>query len=270
MKPAGLVVTLLALVLVAGVPAADARVPDDFPSPAPEPARALATAPEARLPLSGVRIALDPGHQLGNHYFPARINTQVPAGGFRKPCNTTGTATDGGFPEATFTFLVARAVADRLRGLGAEVRLTRTRNSESLWGPCVDARGRFGARVGADLAVSLHGDGAGAGGRGFHVIAPTARRPWTTDIAAPSLRLARALRSGLDGRRVPRSTYLAGGTALVQRADLGTLNLSDVPIAMIELGNMRNLADARMMRSASGRATYAAGIVRGIRRYLAR
>ena len=234
------------------------------------PARTAPSATASRLPLAGVRIALDPGHQLGNHNFPAQINRQVPAGGFTKPCNTTGTATNGGYPEATFNFALATVVKHRLEALGATVLMTRNRNSQQLWGPCVNARGAFGARVHAALEVSLHADGSRAGNRGFHVIAPTSRRPWTTDIAAASLRLARALRSGLDGRHVPRSNYIGGGTALSIRSDLGTLNLSDVPIAMIEVGNMRNPSDATRMTTTRGRATYAAAVVSGIRRYLHR
>src|SRR3954451_19394199 len=38
-------------------------------------------------------VALDPGHNGGNAAAPAQINRLVPAGGFTKPCNTTGTAT---------------------------------------------------------------------------------------------------------------------------------------------------------------------------------
>lgn len=258
MKRAGAAV--VGLVLATLGPAADAQRPD----PAP-PARVAAAAP-----LAGITIALDPGHQLGNHDHPRQISRLVPAGGFTKPCNTTGTATSGGYPEATFNFQVALLAAYRLRALGARVELTRTRNSEALWGPCVDYRGTFGKRVGARLEVSLHADGARRTARGFHVIAPTARYPWTTDIARPSLRLALALRAGLDARGIPRSSYLAGGTALVRRSDLGTLNLSDVPIAMVELGNMRNPGDARRMTSRTGRAAYAAAVVNGIRRYLGR
>jgi N-acetylmuramoyl-L-alanine amidase len=91
--------------------------------------------------LAGRVVAIDPGHQLGNRHFPRRINRQVPAGGFTKPCNTTGTATNGGYPEATFVRQVSRLVAARLRGLGATVRLTRHSNRQDRWGPCVDARG---------------------------------------------------------------------------------------------------------------------------------
>ena len=224
----------------------------------------------ARPPLRGLVIALDPGHQLGNHNFPRQINALVPAGGFSKPCNSTGTATNRGVPEATVNIEIARAVRSRLRALGATVRMTRTSNRESRWGPCVDARGRFGKRVGAALMVSLHADGAASGARGFHVIRPTRRAPWTTDIARPSRRLARQLRNSLTAAGIPRSSYLGHGRALVARSDLATLNMSDVPAVMVEVGNMRNTTDARRMTSTSGQARYAEAIVRGIRTTLQR
>ena len=46
------------------------------------------------------------------------------------------------------TFRLARAVEQRLEALGATVRMTRNTNSETRWGPCVDARGQFGKSVG--------------------------------------------------------------------------------------------------------------------------
>jgi N-acetylmuramoyl-L-alanine amidase len=221
-------------------------------------------------PLRSLTIALDPGHQLGNHNHPRAINAPVPAGGFTKPCNTTGTSTDGGVAEATVNFWLAKAVRKRLRSLGARVPMTRTVDSERRWGPCIDKRGEFGRRVGARLMVSLHADGAPAPDRGFHVIAPTRRAPWTTDIADASYRLATALRNGLTAAGVPRSNYIGGGSGLDVRSDLGTLNMSDVPVAMIEIGNMRNPGDAGLMTSARGRARYAHAVVRGIRTFLGR
>lgn len=258
-RSVGVAVVLSATVLCLSPSPAISEGPDQAPA-----VRAAA------LPLAGIRIALDPGHQLGNHNFPREINRQVPAGGFTKPCNTTGTATNGGYPEATLNFAIARLVKSRLEALGARVFWTRSRNSESLWGPCVNVRGEFGAKVGARLMVSLHADGAAASGRGFHVIYPTSRSPWTTDIAVPSRRLARALRAAFDAHDLPRSNYLGGGTALVRRSDLGTLNMSDVPVAMVEVGNMRNARDARRMTSSTGRTRYALAVVGGIRRYLGR
>jgi N-acetylmuramoyl-L-alanine amidase len=225
--------------------------------------------------LAGRTIVIDPGHQLGNHNFPAEINRQVPAGGFTKPCNTTGTSTNGGYAEATFVWQVSRLVAARLRSLGATVKLTRHSNRQDRWGPCVDVRGRAGnavagGRGAADLKVSIHADGSyAAGARGFHVIAPADRAPWTDDIFRPSRRLAASLRAGLLGKRFEVANYIAGGDGLDVRSDLGTLNLSDIPAVMVELGNMRSAAEARVMTSVRGRTRYARGLVAGIRSFLA-
>jgi N-acetylmuramoyl-L-alanine amidase len=220
--------------------------------------------------LTGRTVVIDPGHQLGNHNFPAKIGRLVPAGGFQKPCNTTGTATDGGYPEATFTWQVSRLLRQRLVALGASVVMTRHSNRQDRWGPCVDVRGRDGNRVHADLKISVHGDGSYAvGAHGFHVIAPTDRRPWTHDIYRPSRRLALVTRSSLRGLGLRVANYVAGGDGLDFRSDLGTINLSDIPTVMVELGNMRSARDARRMTSPAGRATYARGLAQAVRRFLA-
>ena len=239
----------------------------------PPAATSVDKSPYAARPLAGKVVVIDPGHQLGNRNFPAEINRQVPAGGFTKPCNTTGAATDGGYPEATFVWQVSRRLARRLRSLGATVRLTRHSNRADRWGPCVDVRGRAGNRIpglgAADLKVSVHGDGSYvAGARGFHVIAPADRAPWTDDIHRPSLRLAADVRRGLLRRGFPVANYIAGGDGLDVRSDLATLNLSDVPTVMVELGNMRNAGEARVMTSPRGRARYARGLAAGVRAYL--
>jgi N-acetylmuramoyl-L-alanine amidase len=258
------VVSLAAAVVAASVGlAAPASATHDF----------RLTAPSDEVgssgPLSGRIVVIDPGHQLGNHNHSAQIDKLVPAGGFKKPCNTTGTATNGGYAEATFTWQVSQVLKHRLEALGAIVLLTRHSNSARRWGPCVDVRGRAGNALPADLKISIHGDGSyAAGAHGFHVIAPTDRKPWTHDIFKPSRRLAVDTRAALRGVGLRVATYIAGGDGLDFRSDLGTLNLSDVPTVMVELGNMRNPTDAKRMTSAKGRATYAHGLADAVRRYL--
>jgi len=251
----------LAFALVAG--GADAASAEPWYADPSHPEEEGSTAP-----LAGRIVVIDPGHQLGNSRFSGRISRLVPAGGFRKPCNTTGTATNGGFPEATFNWKVARQLQRRLENRGAHVVLTRDSNSRDEWGPCVNRRGRAGNRVGADLKISIHGDGSYAGGPGFHVIAPPNRRPWTHDIHRPSLRFAKLTRARLRGVGLPVAHYTAGGDGLDIRSDLGTLNLSDVPTVMVELGNMRSRADARRMTSRDGRAVYARALAAAAYRYL--
>jgi N-acetylmuramoyl-L-alanine amidase len=223
----------------------------------------------AATPLAGRVVVLDPGHQLGNHNYPREIDRLVPAGGFDKPCNTTGTATNAGFPEATFVWRVSLLLRRRLEDLGATVLLTRHSNRQDRWGPCVDIRGRAGNTIHADLKISIHGDGSYAtGAHGFHVIAPTDRRPWTHDIFGSSRRLALDTRAALEHVGLPVANYIAGGDGLDFRSDLGTLNLSNVPTVMVELGNMRNPIDAAKMTSRAGRVTYATGLAHAVRRFL--
>jgi N-acetylmuramoyl-L-alanine amidase len=219
-------------------------------------------------PLDGRVVVLDAGHQLGNHNFPAKINRLVPAGGFQKACNSTGTATNGGFPEATFAFRVTKLLQARLERAGARVILTRATNRQDRWGPCVSTRGRAGNKAAADLKISIHGDGSTSGGPGFHVIAPTDRKPWTHDIYTSSRRLAITVRRAFTQAGLPRAGYIAGGDGLDFRSDLGTLNLSDVTTVMVECGNMRATRDAKRMTTRRGQTAYARALARAVRRYL--
>jgi N-acetylmuramoyl-L-alanine amidase len=225
----------------------------------------------AALPLAGTTVAVDPGHNGANSSHPAQINRLVPAGrgGFRKACDTTGAQTnDGRLTEPRFTLDVALRLKRRLEALGARVVMTRSTNDGV--GPCVNERAAIGNRARADVALSIHADGGPASGRGFHVIAPRARRAVAPAIVAPSLRFARLLRARLDAIRLPRSTYTGGGTGLVTRDDLGGLNMSRVPKAFVELGNMRNAADARLLERPAHRDRIAQALTRAIRRALGR
>ncbi len=55
----------------------------------------------------------------------------------------------------------------------------------------------------------------------------------------------------------------------MQRSDLGGLNLSRVPKAFVELGNMRNAADARLLRRTRDRDRIALALARAVTRTLA-
>ena len=211
-------------------------------------------------PLAGRVIYLDAGHDGGNAAQPARARALVPAGGFRKPCNTTGTSTDGGYAEHAFTFDVVTRASALLRAQGATVVLSRT--SDTGFGPCVDRRAAVGNAAHADAALSVHADGAVARGLGFHVIAP-ALAPDGGNVAmlTRSYRLALALRAAFRaGTGEQYATYTAH-QGLVRRSDLAGLNLSRVPTVFIECGNMRNAGDAARMRDPAWRQAAARALV---------
>jgi N-acetylmuramoyl-L-alanine amidase len=209
-------------------------------------------------------VVLDPGHNGGNAAATAQVSRPVPDGaGGTKPCNTTGTATDAGYPEHAFTWDVALRTRDLLTAAG--VRVVLSRPDDAGVGPCVDVRGRLGAQVGAAAFVGIHGDGAAPGGRGFHVIT-SSLRPGGPAVAARSATLAVDLRDSLT-RVEPVSTYL-GRDGLDARADLAGLNLSTVPAVYVECGNMRNAADAAWMSAAAGRQAVAARLAAGVLAFL--
>ena len=223
----------------------------------------LALAPH---PLSGKTVVIDPGHNGRNWAHTAEINRLVDAGTLRKACDTTGAETAGGYTEAAYNLDVARRLVRILRTAGARVVLTRSTNER--WGPCITTRAASGNRAHADAAISIHADGGPASGRGFHVIYAPAIAGLTDDIAAPSRRLALAIRSAfLAGTGEPVSTY-AGSDGIDVRSDLGGLNLSDVPKVLIETANMRNATDAARIGSAAYRQREARALARGIEHFL--
>jgi hypothetical protein len=78
--------------------------------------------------------------------------------------------TGSGYAEHAFAFDVSQRAAAVLRSAGVTVLLTRT--DDVGVGPCVDARAAAANDVDADVAVSVHADGAAVDARGFHVIEP--------------------------------------------------------------------------------------------------
>jgi N-acetylmuramoyl-L-alanine amidase len=276
------VVTALALLLAAcsgGGPVADgpsaagstpsARTSRPAPTTTPAPPTTTTAAPSTTTPPPAPPepppvVVLDPGHNGGNAAHPEVINAPVPDGtGGTKPCNTTGTATNDGYPEHAFTWDVAVRLRDALTAAGVQVALTRS--NDAGVGPCVDERGRLAGQLGAAAFVSIHGDGSAAGNRGFHVITSTLD-PAGPVVGDRSRQLAATLRDALAAVE-PVSNYV-GSNGLDARGDLAGLNLNAVPAVYVECGNMRNAADAALMSSAAGRQQLADRLAAGVLAFL--
>ncbi|RLV08489.1 N-acetylmuramoyl-L-alanine amidase [Streptomyces griseocarneus] len=237
------------------------------PSPTP---RSDDGAPHPDGPLKGKVVVIDPGHNIHNSEHTAEIDRSVDIGTGRKECDTTGTSTDAGYAEATFSLDVAHRIRGMLEKQGATVRLTH--DGDRPYGPCVDERARIGNEAHADAAVSVHADGAAVGDRGFHVILPAAVKGGAADtgpIVGPSKELgARVAGNFLRATGSAPSNYIGGGTGLDTRSDLGGLNLSRIPKVFIECGNMRDPQDAALLTDEGWREKAAQGIADGIADFL--
>jgi N-acetylmuramoyl-L-alanine amidase len=152
-------------------------------------------------------VVVDPGHDLRANPATEPIG---PGSAVRKIKDGGGTA---GEPQ------VVLAISLRLRTMleraGVRVVMTRTRTAGTSLGNV--ARARIANRAGAVLFLRVHADGSSnAAQRGTHTLYPAARRGWTDDIAAPSLRaaqlvqveLVRAL--GLPDRGLDRRSDTSG------------------------------------------------------------
>jgi N-acetylmuramoyl-L-alanine amidase len=227
--------------------------------------RVPAAAAVAPLPLAGKIVGIDPGHNGRNYTDPSFLDHQVWNGREQEDCDTTGTATDGGYTEALFNFQVAGYLRADLIKDGARVVMTRTTNDGI--GPCVNQRAAIINASHADVAVDIHADGAPSWGRGFTVLEPVADGP-NDGVIASSARLAADVRAAmLTGTAMPVSNYDGkDGTQL--RDDLAGLNLTTVPKILIEAGNMKNPADAAMLTSAAFQQQVAAVLLRAIVMFL--
>lgn len=213
--------------------------------------------------IAGKTVFLDPGHSGANDSSIARL---VPNGrGGTKPCQTSGTATDDGYPEHSLTWDVTNRIRAALDQMGVHTELSR--GDDTSPAACIDARAAAANAAHPDAIVSIHADGGPASGRGFHV--NYSSPPLNDAQSGPALRLAGDIRDSLAAAGIPESSYL-GADGLYGRADLAGLNLAEYPAVLVELGNMRNAGDAALLESPDGRARYAAAVTGGIVTFLSR
>jgi N-acetylmuramoyl-L-alanine amidase len=212
--------------------------------------------------IAGMVVFIDPGHNGSND---ASITHQVPTGrGGTKDCQTSGTSTNSGYMEHTFTWDTALRVRAALNALG--VRTAMSRGNDTALGPCVDARAAAANALHPNAILSIHADGGPPSGRGFHVnySAP----PLNQAQAGPSVQYARIMRDQMQASGIPPANYI-GQDGLYGRSDLAGLNLAQYPSVLVECGNMKNPVDSALMESAEGRQKYADALVRGVAGFLA-
>lgn len=231
----------------------------DSPTPTSPSTSPSTPDPEPKKILVGKTIVIDPGHSNGQH-----LTNKVPDGRRgSKICNTSGTATNNGYPEHTANWKVALIVQAELQGKGASVHLTKKDDHADK--VCVDRRGQIPNEKHADAFLSIHANGSQSSApHGFFVM--VSNPPLNSAQGEPSRKLARAVSEGLRGAGLTPSTIF--GANPVPRSDLATLNFAKVPAVMVELGEMRNPQDAQRLSSPQGQQQYASGLARGLISFL--
>lgn len=147
-----------------------------------------------------------------------------------------------------------------LEARGASVVLTR--DSDDGVGPCVDERGKSGAK--GDVLVSIHANGStDTSTRGWFVI--YAQAPLNAAQDEPSRLLASYVAQALTVQGFPTNPL----GPYTPRKDIATINHSTSPVVMVELLEMKNPEEAALAQSPEGQDRYASALVSGLEHWAA-
>ena len=208
---------------------------------------------EERLPLAGVKIGIDPGHQ-------ARGNSEreavAPNSGEKKAkvsSGTSGVAT--GIAEYVTVLEISLKLREALQAQGAEVYMTRETHDVNLSN---QERAKMMNDYGVDLVLRIHCDGAQS--RKKNGVALYCSR--SNAIAEESYRAAEAI--------LPALCAATGAKAngIVSNDNYTGQNWSTVPCIMVECGFMSNPDEDRLLNDEDYQWKLAQGMTDGIIDYI--
>lgn len=186
-----------------------------------------------RGPLSGWRVALDPGHGAAN-----------PLPGY-----AAGTSTASGIAEHEVNLTVGLAAARYLEQYGAQVILTRTGRSDEM--NDLYARTDLALARNADIFVSIHANGGPPSARGLEVY----------HFEPHSQALADALVQQLEAQ-------INTGPGQTRYASFAVLRQTQFPSALVELGYMTNPHEAHLFADPAFLDACARGVANGVAAYV--
>lgn len=211
-------------------------------------------AEEVRLPLTGVKIGIDPGHQAhGNN----EKEVVAPGSKEKKAKVTSGTAgVSTRIPEYVTVLEISLKLREALEAQGAEVYLTRETHDVDLSN---QERAKMMNELGVDLVLRIHCDGAEK--RSKNGISLYCSR--SNSIAEESYRVAEAI--------LPRVCEATGAkeNGIISNDNYTGQNWSEVPCLMVECGFLSNPDEDVKLNDEDYQWKLAAGLTYGIMDYIA-
>ena len=214
---------------------------------------------EDTLPLAGILIGLDPGHQRKGN---SALEPMAPGSSVMNKKVTSGTqGRFTGVPEYVVNLQVGLKLRDELEALGAAVIMTRTTHDVDISN---SERAKMMNKAGVDCWLRIHADGSeDPKVNGISILVPTAGTMNTTDagVQQRSVKLASKL---LDS--VTASTK-AKSRGLKYRSDQTGFCWSSVPVCNIEMGYMTNETEDRLLVTDAYQKKIVDGLVKGFLKY---
>lgn len=208
-----------------------------------------------QLPLSGLIVGIDPGHQAHGNSEQEPVSPGSSETKAKVSSGTQGVAS--GVPEYETNLEISLRLRDALQALGAQVVMTRTHNDVDISNI---ERAQLCNEAGVDVVLRLHCNGStnsDAQGIGLYVTA-------TGNIAAESYAIAEVLleamvqETGADKDGVFRRDTYSG------------LNWSEVPAIIVEMGFMSNAEEDLKLQDPEYQQKLIDGMVMGLAEYYGR
>ena len=212
------------------------------------------TLEKPALPLVGVKIGIDPGHQAHGNSERETVAPNSSQTKAKVSSGTSGAAT--GIAEYVTVLEISLKLRDALLEQGAEVYMTRETHDVNISN---QERAKMMNDAGVDLMLRIHCDGAG--NRSKHGIALYCSR--SNSIAGESHRAAEAI--------LPAVCAVTGAknNGIVSNDDYTGQNWATVPCIMVECGFMSNPEEDRLLNDEAYQQKLAVGLTQGIVDYIA-
>jgi N-acetylmuramoyl-L-alanine amidase len=197
-------------------------------------------------------VVIDAGHQAHGDYRLEPIGPGSTTRRDRVEGGTSGIVTH--VHESTINLRVALRLRDALVAAGIDAVMVRTTANVDI---ANSARAKIANAAHAALFIRIHCDGTARSVRGILMLVP-ARNRWTGPIVSPSAKA---------GRAILAATVAATGAVdrgVTPRGDLSGFNWSKVPSVLIELGNMKNAKEDRLLSTVAYQNKLVAGMATAV------
>ena len=234
--------------------------PTDKPTDEPTdvsvaPADPMTQSTEESLPLAGVRIGIDPGHQ-------AKANSEkepvAPGSSEMKAKVSSGTqGVSTRIAEYIVNLDVSLLLRDALEAQGAEVYMTRETHDVNISNV---ERATMMNELGVDMVLRIHCNGStdsSVNGIGLYI-------KKTGDAAEESYEISEYLLSAMAEATGARAM------GIYQRDTYSGMNWSTVPSILVEMGFMSNPEEDRLLNDPEYQQKLVEGMVQGIEDYVYR
>jgi N-acetylmuramoyl-L-alanine amidase len=212
-------------------------------------------APAPSVDATAFVVCIDAGHQAHANLHLEPIGPGSKTKKYKVAGGTSGRVTHA--PESVIDLRVALRLREALTAAGITVVMVRTKQNVNIPN---SKRAIIGNDAHADLTVRIHCDGTARSIHGILMLVPKRNR-WTGPIVSASARASRAILSATLAATGARSR----GTT--PRSDMSGFNWSLVPSVIIEMGNMKNATEDRLLSNAAYEQKLAEGIARGVLAY---